>query len=164
MNYQKCTIHLERHSSCMPVLKIASDMIDYKISTDKNKLDLETIHDFLTNRSYWAKERSFETVKRSIDNSLCFGLYDKKDILIGFARVVTDYAVFAYIMDAFILENYRNQGLGKKLMDFITKYPDLQGLQRIMLATSDAHRLYEKYGFKVTVSADKIMEIVNKPR
>jgi GNAT superfamily N-acetyltransferase len=139
-------------------------MIDYKISTDKDKLDLKVIHDFLTNRSYWAKGRSFETVKRSVDNSLCFGLYDNVDRLIGFARVLTDYAIFAYIMDVFILEDFRNKGLGKKLMDYIMQYPDLQGIQRIMLATKDAHGLYAKYGFKMTVSADKLMEIVNKPK
>jgi GNAT superfamily N-acetyltransferase len=134
-------------------------MIDYKISTDKNKLDLILIHDFLSNRSYWAKGRSFETVKRSVENSLCFGMYDSAGKMIGFARIVSDYAVFAYIMDVFILEEYRNQGLGKHLMDFIMQYPNLQGLQRIMLATKDAHGLNEKYGFKITVSADKIMEI-----
>ncbi len=138
-------------------------MIDYKISTDRNKLDITAIHDFLTNRSYWAKGRSFETVKRSVDNSLCFGMYDSQDRLIGFARVVTDYAIFGYIMDVFILEDFRNQGLGKKLMDYIMQHPDLRGLQRIMLATKDAHGLYEKYGFKLTESADKLMEIVNKP-
>lgn len=137
---------------------------EYKISTDKNKLDIKVIHDFLTNRSYWAKGRSFETVKRSIDNSLCFGIYDNSDNLIGFARVLTDYAVFAYIMDVFILEEFRNLGLGKQLMDYIMHYPDLQGLQRIMLATKDAHGLYEKYGFKMTAIADKLMEIVNKPQ
>jgi len=132
-------------------------MIDYKISTDRNKLDITAIHDFLTNRSYWAKGRSFETVKRSVDNSLCFGMYDSQDRLIGFARVVTDYAIFGYIMDVFILEDFRNQGLGKKLMDYIMQHPDLRGLQRIMLATKDAHGLYEKYGFKLTESADKLM-------
>jgi N-acetylglutamate synthase-like GNAT family acetyltransferase len=139
-------------------------MVEYKISTDKNKLDIKAIHDFLANRSYWAKERSLDTVKRSVDNSLCFGMYDAQDRLVGFARVVTDYAIFAYIMDVFILEDFRNQGLGKKLMDYIMQYPDLQELQRIMLATKDAHGLYEKYGFKLTVSADKLMEIVNKPQ
>lgn len=139
-------------------------MIDYIISTDKNKLDIKAIHDFLTNRSYWAKGRSLETVKRSIDNSLCFGMYDNSDRLIGFARAVTDFATYAYIMDVFILEDFRNNGLGKKLVEGIVQHPDLKGLQRIMLATKDAHGLYEKYGFKVTVIPDKLMEIVNKPQ
>lgn len=139
-------------------------MIDYIISTDKNKLDIKAIHDFLTNRSYWAKGRSLETVKRSIDNSLCFGMYDNSDRLIGFARAVTDFATYAYIMDVFILEDFRNNGLGKKLVEGIVQHPDLKGLQRIMLATKDAHGLYEKYGFKVTVIPDKLMEIVNVPQ
>ena len=139
-------------------------MSKYKISTDKDKLDLMAIHDFLTNRSYWAIGRSFETVKRSIENSICFGVYDSSDKLVGFARVLTDYAVFAYIMDVFILEDYRRQGLGKQLMSEIMQHSDLHGLQRFMLATNDAHELYEKYGFKRTVSPEKIMEIVNKPQ
>lgn len=139
-------------------------MIDYKISTDKNKLDLKLIHDFLTNCSYWAQGRSIETVRRSIENSLCFGVYDNNDKQIGFARVLTDCSVFAMIMDVFILDDYRNKGLGKQLMSYIMRHPDLQRLQRIMLATKDAHGLYEKYGFKITSSADKIMEIVNKPQ
>ena len=137
-------------------------MSKYKISTDKDKLDVIAIHDFLTNRSYWAIGRSFETVKRSIENSICFGVYDSSDKLVGFARVLTDYAVFAYIMDVFILEDYRKQGLGKQLMSAIMQHSDLQCLKRIMLATNDAHELYEKYGFKRTVSPEKIMEIVNK--
>ena len=136
----------------------------YKISTDKDKLDLSVIHDFLSNRSYWAIGRSFETVKRSIENSICFGVYDSSDKLVGFARVLTDYAVFAYIMDVFILEDYRRQGLGKQLMSEIMQLSDLHGLQRFMLATNDAHELYEKYGFRQTVIPDKIMEIVNKPQ
>ena len=139
-------------------------MSEYKISTDKDKLDLIAIHDFLTNRSYWAIGRSFETVKRSIENSICFGVYDSSDKLVGFARVLTDYAVFAYIMDVFILEDYRKQGIGKQLMSAIMQHSDLQCLKRIMLATNDAHELYEKYGFKRTVTPEKIMEIVNKPR
>ena len=139
-------------------------MSKYKISTDKDKLNLIAIHDFLTNRSYWAIGRSFETVKRSIENSICFGVYDSSDKLVGFARVLTDYAEFAYIMDVFILEDYRKQGLGKQLMSAIMQHSDLQCLRRIMLATNDAHELYEKYGFKRTVTPEKIMEIVNKPK
>lgn len=139
-------------------------MIDFTISTDKSLLDIVTIHDYLSNRSYWAKGRSLETVKRSIENCLCFGVYDSSGKLIGFARVLTDYAVFAYLMDVFILEEYRNQGLAKELMKSIMTHPGLQGLQRFMLATNDAHKLYEQFGFRVTVIPEKIMEIVNKPR
>lgn len=135
-------------------------MGNYKISTDKSKLDLNTIHDYLTNRSYWAPGRSYEIVKQSIENSLCFGVYDNSDKLIGFARIVTDYTLFAYIMDVFILEEYRNQGLGKLLMNEVINHPDLQNLKRIMLATDDAHGLYEQYGFRKTQIPEKIMEKV----
>jgi N-acetylglutamate synthase-like GNAT family acetyltransferase len=139
-------------------------MTEYTISTDKSKLDIDAIHDFLTNRSYWALGRSMDTVKRSIDNCLCFGMYNSEGKQVGFARVLTDYAIFAYIMDVFILEDYRKQGLGKKLMDHIMQHQHLQGLNRIMLATKDAHSLYEKQGFKVTAMPDNLMEIVNKPQ
>jgi GNAT superfamily N-acetyltransferase len=135
----------------------------YTISTNKKKLDIESIYEFLTNHSYWAKGRSRSTVERSVKNSLCFGVYDPSWKMVGFARVLTDYAVFAYIMDVFILEKYRGQGLGKLLMDYIIKHEDLQGLQRIMLATKDAHSLYQKYGFRIIERADHFMEIVNKP-
>jgi len=138
-------------------------MNTYTISTDKSKLDIPVIHDYLSHRSYWAKGRSIETVMRSIEHCICFGVYDSRDKLVGFARVLTDYAVFAYLMDVFILEDHRKQGLSKRLMDAIVHHPDLQGLQRFMLATSDAHTLYEKYGFTRTVIPDKIMEIVNSP-
>lgn len=139
-------------------------MNTYTISTDKSKLDIPVIHDYLTHRSYWAKGRSIETVMRSIEHCICFAVYDSSDKLVGFARVLTDYAVFAYLMDVFILEEHRNQGLSKLLMDAIVNHPDLQGLQRFMLATADAHTLYEKYGFTLTAIPDKIMEIVNSPR
>lgn len=135
-------------------------MIDYSISTDKSKLDIHVIHDFIANRSYWAKGRSYATIMRSIENSLCFGMYNSTGNLIGFARVITDYSVFAYILDVFILEDFRGKGLSLKLMDHIMQHPDLQGLHRIMLATKDAHSLYEKFGFRLTQSADKLMEKV----
>lgn len=139
-------------------------MNDYTISTDKNLLDIGIIHDYLSNRSYWAKGRSIETVKRSVENSLCFGVYHNSGKMVGFARVLTDYAVFAYLMDVFILEEYRKLGLAKELMKSIMNHPDLQQLQRFMLATSDAHKLYEQFGFSVTATPEKMMEIVNKPR
>lgn len=139
-------------------------MIDkFFISTDKSKLDIETIKDFLNNRSYWAKGRSIETIKKSIDNSLCFGVYTNEERLIGFARVVSDYAVYAWIMDVFIIEEYRRKGLGKLLMKTIMNYSDLQGLQRWGLATDDAHGLYKKFGFKPLSKPELMMEITNKP-
>lgn len=130
----------------------------YAISTDKTKLDVEVIHDFLSNRSYWGKGRTLETVQKTIDNSLCFGVYDKEDQLIGFARVVTDYAIFAYLMDVFVLEDYRRAGIGKQLIRYIVDYPDLKNIQRWRLDTLDAHELYKKYGFRAPEFPEKIME------
>lgn len=131
---------------------------DYTFSTDKNKLDVKTIHGFLSN-SYWAQNIPVEIVKTSIENSFCFGvyLYDKQ---VGFARVVTDFATFGYLADVFILEEHRGKGLSKKLMEFILSQPGLKGLRRFMLATRDAHKLYEQYGFKQLAKPDRIMEIV----
>ena len=133
------------------------------ISTEKSLLDVHVIHDYLSNRSYWAKGRSIETVKKSIENSFCFGVYTGNQ-QIGFARVVTDFAVYAYILDVFILESHRGKGLGKKLMQEIMNHEQLQNLQRWGLATNDAHGLYEKYGFKTLAHSEKHMEVVNKPR
>ena len=130
-----------------------------QISTEKSQLNVKRIHDFLSNQSYWAKGRSLETVKQSIENSLCFGVYiDGQQV--GFARVVTDYAVFAWIMDVFIDPNFRGQGLGKKLMQAITTHEKLQTLYRWGLATTDAHGLYEQFGFKPLGTPHKMMEIL----
>ena len=118
----------------------------FYISTDKSKLDVELIHQYLSNESYWAKGRSIEVVVRSIQNSICFGVY-KGDDQVGFARVVSDQAVFAWILDVFVMESYRKHGLGKLLMEAIMDHPDLQNLQRWGLATDDAHGLYEQFGF-----------------
>ena len=106
--------------------------------------------------------RSFEKVSKSIDNSLCYGLYNKQNKQIGFARVVTDYAVFAWILDLFILEEYQGQGGGKMLMKAIMKHPDLQDLHRWGLGTRDAHGLYKQYGFEELLRPDVLMEIVNR--
>ena len=120
--------------------------MEYSISTDKDKLDIKVIHDFLCNRSYWAKGRSLEEVKKSIDNSICFGVCDRLGHTIGFARVVTDDVLFAYLFDVFILESYRGQGLGKRLVDYVLNDSGIQA-KVWMLATTDAHSLYEKFGF-----------------
>ena len=129
----------------------------FKISTDKNKLDIVAIHDYLSNRSYWGQGRSVEAVRKSIDNSLCFGVYDKDDNFIGFARVVTDYTVFAYLLDLFILESHRNRGLGKSLVEHIVNDKAFKDV-RWRLDTKDAHELYRKYGFREPVFPEKIME------
>lgn len=118
----------------------------YLVSSDPKKLDLHAIHGYLS-RSYWAEDIPFETVKRSVEHSLCFGVYnDKKQI--GFARVISDYTTFAYLADVFILEEERGKGLSKFLMECILKHKELQGLRNFSLMTQDAHSLYARYGFK----------------
>ena len=134
----------------------------FYISTDKSKLDVALIHRFLTNDSYWAKGRSIEVVKRSIENSICFGVYKGND-QVGFARVVSDLAVFAWILYVFVLESYRKHGLARLLMEAIMEHPDLQNLQRWGLTTEDAHGLYERYGFIKTKRPELFMEKVSQP-
>jgi GNAT superfamily N-acetyltransferase len=119
---------------------------EYTISTDNKRLDIRRIHDFVSNQSYWAQGRPIETVQRALDNSLNFGLY-KNNRLIGFARVVTDYATFAWIADVFVLSEHRGQGLSKWIMEVILSHPELQGFRRWVLATKDAHGLYARFGF-----------------
>jgi len=129
----------------------------FTISTDKARLDVPAIHDFLANFSYWAHNVPLSTVQKSIENSLCFGIYDG-DRQVGFARVITDYAVFAYLADVFILEAYRGRGLAKWLIACIVSYPELQNLRRWMLATKDAHGLYTQYGFNPLSKPERFME------
>lgn len=129
---------------------------EYSISTDKDRLDLEVIHRFLTT-SYWAAGRSLETVRSSIENSIAFGVY-KGEQQVGFARVITDYATFAWIADVFILEAHRGQSLSKWLMEVIISHPELQGLRRWVLATKDAHELYRKFGFTELKLPERWME------
>ena len=135
-------------------------MNDIVISTDKKLLDVTMIHAYLSERSYWAEGRSLDTVKKSIENSLCFGLYNQQSQQLGFARVATDFAIFGYLMDVFVLEEYRGQGLGKKLIEFVVNHPDIKNLRRVGLATSDAHGLYRQFGFCPVSSPEKMMELV----
>jgi len=132
---------------------------NFLISTDNSCLDLVLIHSFLT-ESYWAKGIGIEVVKKSIENSLCFGVYQQGQ-QVGFARVITDYATFAYLADVFILPNKRGKGLSKSLMEAIKAHPQLQGLRRWMLATSDAHGLYKKYGFESVTNPENLMVILD---
>ncbi len=132
---------------------------DYCISTDKSRLNMELIHSFLS-RSYWAADIPLDTAKRAIAGSLCFGVY-KGHEQVGFARLITDSATFAYLADVFILEAYRGQGLSKWLVQTIVAHPDLQGLRRWMLATRDAHELYRKFGFEIVNHPERWMEIHN---
>ncbi|KIA96411.1 GNAT family acetyltransferase [Pedobacter kyungheensis] len=128
-------------------------------SDKKELLDIEAIHHYLSTESYWAKNIPFETVKRSIENSLCFGIYKNQE-QVGFARWVTDKATFAWLCDVYVEENYRGQGLSKKLMSFMIFHPDLQGLRRYQLATLDAHGLYEQFGFAAIENPERQMGIV----
>lgn len=130
---------------------------EYSISTDRARLDLEVVHDYLSQESYWAKGRSMETIRRSIENSVAFGLY-KGARQVGFARVITDYATFAWLADVFILDGARGQGLGKWLMEVVLAHPELQGFRRWVLATKDAHELYRRYGFVELKRPERWME------
>ncbi len=141
---------------------------EFVISTDRERLSLDVIHGFLTN-CYWAKGISQEIVGRSIEHSLCFGLYDESPRLakdtrhgaptqVGFARVVSDFATFAYVGDVFVLESHRGRGLGKWLMQCITGHPALQGLRRWILTTRDAHGLYSQVGFTPVKAPERFME------
>lgn len=129
---------------------------DYEITTDPSRIDVAAVHGFLTD-SYWAKGIPRETVENSIRNSLCFGVYHGKQQA-GFARVITDRATYAYLADVFIMPEYRGRGFSNWLMECIVAHPDLQRLRRWTLATRDAHRLYEKFGFRPLAAPDRWME------
>ncbi len=130
---------------------------EFIVSTDRSRLQIEVIHKYLREESYWARERTREQTETAIKNSLPFGVY-KGENQIGFARVVTDYATFAYLGDVYILAEYRGRGLSKRLMETIINHPDLQGFRRWILATRDAHALYEKFGFAALRFPERWME------
>jgi GNAT superfamily N-acetyltransferase len=131
---------------------------EFSISTDPIRLDVDFIHNFLSTQCYWALGRPLEVVRQSILNSLCFGVYYGVQ-QVGFARVVTDYATFAWVCDVFIATEFRGLGLGKMLVQSIIEHPRLSPLRRIMLATRDAHSLYQKYGgFKELATPERWME------
>ncbi len=130
---------------------------EFSISTDPARLDLDEIHRFLSEESYWAQNRTRAQTETAIRNSLPFGLY-KGENLIGFARVVTDFATFAYLGDVYVIEEFRGRGLSKWLMDAVVGHPRLQGFRRWVLATRDAHTLYEKFGFHGLVHPERWME------
>ena len=130
----------------------------YFLSFDKDILNLPLIYDFLIHESYWSLELEFQTMKNYIDHSLCVGLYHNTEGQIGFARVITDYETMGYLSDVFVLKPYRGQGLGKWILDTLMKYPKLKKIRRFMLATKDAHGLYEKYGFTKLNQPEIFME------
>ena len=132
----------------------------YQISSDRDRLDVDMVFHFLSEKSYWSPGISRAVVERSIDNSLCFGVY-YGDAQVGFARIVTDRATFALVADVFILEPHRGKGLSKWLMLEVMNHSDLQRLRRLLLLTSDAHSLYAQFGFTEIGNADRFMEVLH---
>ncbi len=131
----------------------------YQIDSDPNRLDLNMVHHFLATESYWAKDRSQETVKQSIENSFCLGVYDPQGIQIGFARVITDWVTFAWLCDLFIVQEARGQGWAKKLVTTLIQVKGLDNLKRMMLSTRDAHGLYSAHGnFQAVSYPGSLME------
>ncbi len=139
------------------MLLVESQQLSLEISNDNSKLDIELIHSFLVEESYWARERTPEQTRTAIDNSMCFGVYDGER-QVAFARVVSDKATFAYIGDVFVVEEYRGRGVSKLLMQHIVEHPELQGLRRWVLATRDAHGLYEQFEFAPLRHPERWME------
>lgn len=131
----------------------------FSVSTDRSRLQVDRIHRFLSMESYWSADIPISVVRTAIKNSLCFGLYCDSGEQIGFARVVTDDATFAWICDVYIELPMRGKGLSQWLLDCVMAHPSLKGLRRICLATKDAHRLYTKFGFQVTQTPGSWMEI-----
>ncbi len=122
-------------------------MKELRISTNNLEMDVALVHNYLSKQSYWAKGRGIEEVMKSMENSICFGVFDGK-AQIGFARLVTDYVVFAWLMDVFVIDEYKGKGVGSFLMDYIMKLPELQEINGIGLRTKDSQNFYGKYGFR----------------
>ena len=129
----------------------------YVISTNAARLDIDLIQRFLANESYWARGIPRRVLEKAVQHSLCFGIYAERT-QVGFARVVTDYATYGYIMDVFVLPAHRGQGLSKRLMECIMSHPDLQGFRRWQLGTLDAHGLYAQFGFTAPAHPERFME------
>ena len=139
-------------------MAIAWTRAGFEVSDDPTRLDLRAIHGFLSGESYWAEGISEALLARAIANSLCFGLYEGAR-QVGFARVVTDRATFAYLCDVYVERERRGAGLGKWLVACVLEHPDLQGLRRISLMTRDAHDLYRPFGFRTMPEATRYLEI-----
>lgn len=123
------------------------DKMGFTVSTDKTKLDIHFIHNWLSTESYWCRGIPIHLVSKAVENSLCFGVYDPNEKQVGFGRVITDFTSFAWVTDVFIIKEYRGRGLSRLLMDCALKHPELQTLRRWLLGTSYAHGLYKKLGF-----------------
>ncbi|MEX2285066.1 MAG: GNAT family N-acetyltransferase [Gemmatimonadota bacterium] len=134
----------------------------FEITTDPARLDGSAIHEFLSQRAYWAIDRPLETVQRSLDNSLCFGLYHGT-AQIGLARVITDYATYGYLCDVYVLEDYRGCGLGVWLIECLLQHPGLEDLRKFSLATRDAQELYRRFGFTEVTDPHRYMNLRSRP-
>lgn len=121
-------------------------------------MDIDAIYDYLSNHSYWVQNIPYKVVEQAVKNSACFGVFDK-NIQVGFARLVTDYTTFGYLMDVYILPMHRGKGLSKELMNFILSFIDKTTYRGIMLATKDAHNLYARYGFEPLATPEKFMQL-----
>jgi len=136
--------------------------MDYRITDNKDEMDIDAIHDYLSS-SYWAEGVPKSVVAKAIENSLCFAVLavdtNNEAKQVGFARLITDSATFAYLADVYILEEHRGKGLSKQMMQKVIEHPQLQGLRRIMLATRDAHGLYEQYGFTALTDQKMFMQL-----
>ncbi len=130
----------------------------FYISDDKSHLDVESIHNYLSEESYWSKGIPLKTVQDSIENSLCVGVFNNNKT-IGFARIISDFATYAYLCDVFVLREFQGKGISKKLMSFVMQHPKLKGLRRWSLMTKDAHGVYAQFGWKQMSSPDNAMEI-----
>ncbi len=135
-------------------------VVGYEISTDQDRLDVEVVFRFLSEESYWSPGIPRDVVERSINNSLCFGVYHG-EVQVGFARIVTDKATFALVAEVFIVEAHRGKGLSKWLLHEVMGHPDLQGLRRLLLLTSDAHSLYAQFGFTEIGNPWRFMEVLH---
>ena len=133
---------------------------EYTLSTDRSRIDVAAVHAFLT-RTYWSPGIPEETVRRAIAGSICFGVYHGES-QVGFARVITDRATFAYLSDVYVLESHRGRGLSKWMMSVIMAHPDLTGLRRFSLSTRDARGLYEQFGFQLVANPQMQMEILQR--
>ncbi|SFK20562.1 Acetyltransferase (GNAT) family protein [Pseudovibrio ascidiaceicola] len=139
-----------------------TQILEIEISTDKDKLQRDKLYQFLSKDAYWSKGLPRDVFDRSVENSLCFGLYLANGEQVAYARVITDKATFAYLCDVFVIPAHRGKGLSKQLMKAIDTHPELQSLRRILLATADAHDLYKQFGFTPLGAPDRMMERHNK--
>lgn len=130
----------------------------FRVSNQLEQMNIDLIHQVIS-RSYWAKGIPKATLEKALAHSLCFGVFDENDTQVAFARMITDRATFAYLGDVFVVEERQGEGIARVLMDSIVAHPDLQGLRRIMLATRDAHGLYEKYGFTPIANPESLLQV-----